>query len=190
MHVVVVNGSPRADGNTARAMELIVQAAREANPSLEVVKYHLDAISLKGCQGCMLCKEPGVHMCVVEDDGKALLQDMFDADAWVLGTPVYMGHMTGQLKLLLDRTYGYLAPGFVLKLPEGKKGVAVLTQGRKEADAYSNVIEFFTGMFSRRKFTTGECLVVAGTDGRAAGDIELSPEIQDAAKALGVRITR
>lgn len=185
MRVVVVNGSPRPDGNTNGAMELIIKAAKVKNPTLEVGHYHLDALSLKGCQGCMMCKEPGVQMCVIEDDGQELLRDMFAADAWILGTPVYMGHITGQMKLLLDRTYGYLAPGFVLKLPAGKRGVAVITQGRREPDAYLNVIEFFSSMFERRKFVSGECMVVTGTDGRACGDIAFAAEVFADAAAAG-----
>jgi multimeric flavodoxin WrbA len=189
MRVVVVNGSPRADGNTNKAMELIIQAAKSKTHTLEINRYHLDALSLKGCQGCMMCKEPGVKMCIIEDDGQALLRDMFEADAWILGTPVYMGHITGQMKLLLDRTYGYLAPGFVLKLPAGKRGVAVITQGRREPDAYRNVIEFFSSMFERRQFASGECMVVTGTDGRACGDIAFASEVLATASAAGEALT-
>lgn len=188
MRLVVVNASPRDNGNTAKAMELIAQAAVEKNPSLEVANYHIDAMYLKGCQGCLLCKAPGATICAVEDDGKELLQDMFDADAWILGTPVYMGHMTGQLKLLLDRTYGYLAPGFKLRLPEGKKGVAVLTQGMKDANGYPELIGFFTRMFERRQFSLGECIVFSGTDGRAVGDICFPKPTEAAAKELGRRL--
>ena len=188
MHIVIINGSPRTEGNTARAMDLIAKAAQDA-ADVEVTTYHLDELTLKGCQGCMLCKEPGAVMCALEDDLKQVLQDLFEADAWILGTPVYMGHMTGQLKLLLDRTYGYLAPGFVLRLPEGKRGVAVLTQGRKELDAYQGVADMFTNMFTRRKFAMSECLVIGGTERRASGSIELGEEVKLHAALLGKKLT-
>ena len=187
MLIVVVNGSPRNNGNTAGAMALIAEAARSYG-DVDVLTHHLNELELKGCQGCLKCKEPGAIMCVLDDGGRQVLQDMFDADAWVLGTPVYMGHMTGQLKLLLDRTYGYLAPGFVLRLPEGKKGVAVLTQGRKEPDAYEDLIDMFVAMFGRRKFSVAETFVVSDCDGRAAGNIPFSDEVRARAEEMGKRL--
>ena len=184
MRVVVVNGSPRNNGNTAGAMALIAEAAQSCG-EVDVVTHHLNELELKGCQGCLKCKEPGAIICVLDDGGRQVLQDMFDADVWVLGTPVYMGHMTGQLKLLLDRTYGYLAPGFVQRLPQGKQGIAVLTQGRKEPDAYQGLIDMFLAMFSRRKFSLAESLVVSDCDGTASGNIRFSEEVKARAEELG-----
>ena len=184
MRIVMVNGSPRDNGNTIRAMNLIAEAAKQ-NGNVEVAAYHLNELDIKGCQGCLRCKEPGATICTLADDGRQVLQDMFDSETWIIGTPVYMGHMTGQLKLLLDRTYGYLAPGFVLRLPKGKKGVAVLTQGRKEPDAYQSLADMFKSMFDRRQFAYSQCLVVGGTDGRATGDIEFDQEVMTQLARVG-----
>jgi len=102
MKVLGFNGSPRKNANTQAVVEAILQAAAQKGAKTRLI--NLNEINIKGCQGCDACKKK-IGACVQKDDLSPLLQEMKDADAIVLGTPVYWYHVTAQFKMLVDRLY-------------------------------------------------------------------------------------
>lgn len=183
MKLLVLNGSPRADGNTARLLELVVQSAKESLPELEVYRYNLNELDFKGCQACMVCKRENVEKCVQQDDLSPVLDLMLQSDAWAIGTPIYMGHVSGQLKLCLDRMYGFMGPNRTNRLPSGKRAVVVVTQGVSDENQYKHVAEQLTNLLARRGFSSVITVIAGGRS--SSGFSEFRPETIESAAAAG-----
>ncbi len=100
--ILGIAGSPRRGGNT----EVLVRAALEAAEA-EGAETRAFALAGKQVEPCRACHECGknVEWCIIDDDMTAgLYEDFVWAEAIVLGTPVYMGGMSAQLKAVIDRT--------------------------------------------------------------------------------------
>ncbi len=100
MRVIGVNGSPHPDGNTAHALDRALVAL--GGRGIDTPRVDLAALSIAPCRGCFGCREEG--RCVQHDDMGPLLDDLRRCDGLLLASPVYMGSVSGQLKVWMDRT--------------------------------------------------------------------------------------
>jgi multimeric flavodoxin WrbA len=127
MKVIAVNGSPRKTWNTAMLLEHALAGAAGSGAETELV--HLYDLEFKGCISCFACKKIGgknYGRCAVNDGLTPILKKISEADALILGTPVYFGAETGEMRSFLERlmfpfltyTPGY-APIFPGKLQTG-----------------------------------------------------------------------
>lgn len=187
MKVLVLNGSPRPGGNTSRLVASIVQSAKESAAKtgvpVEIERYELNDLCFRGCQGCMKCKQESACGCALADDLTPVLKAMMESDAWVMGTPIYMGHVSGQFKLCLDRMYGFTGPNRKIRLPAGKKAVVAITQGQQNVDEYKSVADLLTYMLSRRGLIT-QVVVSGGTTSAQPGSA-FNEEVGAKAAAAG-----
>ena len=109
MKVLLVNGSPHADGNTRLALEEVAKTLREEGLETEIV--WIGNKPVRGCVACGRCSEmagkafPDGHKgCVFNDDICNQISDKFaDADAFVFGSPVYYGQPNGALLCIMQR---------------------------------------------------------------------------------------
>jgi multimeric flavodoxin WrbA len=104
MKVLAFNGSPRKSWNTATLLKHALEGA--ASQSAETELVHLYDYNYKGCISCFACKLKGgksYGRCAVNDDLKPMLQKTEEADAIVIGSPVYFGETTGALRSFLER---------------------------------------------------------------------------------------
>jgi multimeric flavodoxin WrbA len=101
-----ISGSPR-DGATARTVREALAFAQSLG-DVETEFISLRGKEIKFCIHCDYCvrKQEG---CVFKDDVAGMYPSMEAADAWVLGTPVYQGTLSGQLKAVLDRCRAVVA---------------------------------------------------------------------------------
>lgn len=101
MKVLAINGSPRKNGN----VELMLKAAEEVlkGRGVEVETLSLADRDVRPCDACERCYKRRWD-CPIEDDGKAVLERMLVADGLLVGSPVYFGGVTAQLKALFDRS--------------------------------------------------------------------------------------
>lgn len=102
MKVLLVNGSPKKDGNTATAL---AEVARELDAcGIESEVFQLGAGPIRDCIGCGGCAGKG--RCVFGDD---VVNDLIDAaegaDGFVFGSPVYYAHPSGRILSALDRAF-------------------------------------------------------------------------------------
>lgn len=139
-NVLLINGSPRPDGETRRALSVIETALRENGIGCEW--FQLGTEPVRGCIHCNGC-EAG-HRCVFEDDScNQLIRLMAAADGVVIGTPVYFAGPNGGLCALLDRVF-YAGSCFG-RLFAGKPAAAVATCWRSGASAtLDRLIKYFT----------------------------------------------
>ena len=125
MKVIGVVGSPRRGGNTEILVETVLAGAAAAGAETEI--YRLNELNIRGCQACNHCQEHGG--CRQKDDMDVLYEALAGAAGIAIGSPIYMGYLTAQTKLFLDRLFALLRPGSGSILPPGKRGVVVYSQG-------------------------------------------------------------
>ncbi len=102
--VIAVNGSPRKTWNTATLLAAALEGAAAQGAATELV--HLYDLDYKGCRSCFACKlkgGPGYGRCAVRDGLAPLLEKIASADALILGSPVYFGSVTGEMRSFLER---------------------------------------------------------------------------------------
>ncbi len=101
MKVLMINGSPHAEGNTARALAEIQQVLEKEGIEVETVQ--VGQLTLPGCRGCFACSKLG--RCVIDDEANALAEKLREADGMVVGSPVYYAAPNGTLISLLNRLF-------------------------------------------------------------------------------------
>ena len=128
MRVLSVNGSPREHGNTRVMLDRVCH--RLAADGAEIDHAHPHGLGLLPCGACMICSETKDGLCHGEGDDAAneLIERSRAADVILLGSPVYFGSVTGQIKAYMDRV------GFVSRVTEPflarKIGAAVVPARR------------------------------------------------------------
>ncbi len=105
MKVFAINGSFRKQGNTDIIIDKILEGAKAEGAKTE--KIFIDDLNINSCQGCLECRQEGI--CHQQDDLSDVVKKLEQADAVVVGTPIYGNYMTGQLKILLDRFMGVIS---------------------------------------------------------------------------------
>ena len=102
MKVLMLNGSPKDNGNTATALAEMRKVFAEAG--VEVEYYHVGNLLMRGCIGCGTCYKSG--KCIFDDDiVNELAEKLLACDGMVIGSPVYYAAANGTLTALLDRLF-------------------------------------------------------------------------------------
>ena len=101
MKIVGICGSPRGKKSQTLALAEATLAGAKAQGA-EVERVDLSQARIGFCQACEVCHQG--PDCVLNDDGKRILQGVLAADGIVLASPVYLSQVTAQMKALLDRT--------------------------------------------------------------------------------------
>jgi len=104
MKVIAINGSPRKDGNTAILLGKALVGAISKKAEIEMI--HLYDLNYKGCISCFACKKLGgksYGKCAVNDDLFEVFKKIESADALILGSPIYLGEVTGEMRSFLER---------------------------------------------------------------------------------------
>ena len=103
MKTVVINASPRRKWNTAQIMAEAAKGAESVGAEVEYVDlYKLD---LHGCMSCLICKKVDQERCKCywKDELSPLIERILDADALLIGSPIYFGEPTSHYRALLER---------------------------------------------------------------------------------------
>jgi multimeric flavodoxin WrbA len=104
MKVIAFNGSPRKSWNTATLPGKALEGASSQGAQTDLV--HLYNLNYKGCISCFACKtkeHESYGRCAVTDDLTPVLQEVREADALILGSPIYFGTVTGEMRSFMER---------------------------------------------------------------------------------------
>ena len=101
MKVLLINGSPKKDGNTAFALNQMAEVFHAEGVETEVIQVGSQLI--RGCTGCGSCYKLG--KCVFDDLVNETAEKFKDADGIVFGSPVYYASPNGTLLSFLDRLF-------------------------------------------------------------------------------------
>jgi len=122
MKVLGICGSPHTEGNTAFALKHALSVLEEEG--VETAYVSLARLDIAPCEGCYRCR---YGTCIHDDAMGPILEQMHDCDGLILASPVYMGMVTGQMKLFMDRTVVFRTGGtFALS---GKLGSGIACGG-------------------------------------------------------------
>jgi multimeric flavodoxin WrbA len=125
--VVIVQASPRADGNSSTLAQWADEIARDAGVSVEVIYPH--DMDIRECIGCYQCFNTGT--CIYEDDMQRIIDTVMSARLLVLCTPVYTNTVPANLKLMIDRFQScFAAQTLGLMSPHTTRGIILSVAGR------------------------------------------------------------
>ena len=108
MNILVLNGSPRPNGNTAAMVSAFVEGAGENGHKITVVNVCQKKIA--GCLACEYCHTKGNGKCVQQDDMQEVYPLLEEAQMIVLASPIYYHSFTGQLQCAINRIYALYKP--------------------------------------------------------------------------------
>lgn len=139
MKVLVLEGSPHTKGTTAYLAGKFSEGAEASGNTVE--RINVSKLDIHPCLGCNNCRnEEG--KCVYRDDMVSLQKHLLQADAVVFVSPLYYFGLTAQLKIVIDRFYG-----FNKELREKNKKAILLSAGADtEAWAMDGVKAHFETM--------------------------------------------
>ena len=131
MKILVLNGSPRKNGNVSKTLRNEVDKISQkysAREEVLIIWEDVAELDFDFCKGCMACRSK--KDCILaKDDAHRIAEEINYCDMIFVGTPVYWGNMNGKLKSLFDRLVGILMTetksGIPLPLQKGKKAVVV-----------------------------------------------------------------
>lgn len=176
--VLLVNGSPRANGNTARALEEVSSALKADGVESEMV--HIGVKPVRGCIACGRCRELG--RCAFSDDvANAIMEKAVAADALVIGTPVYYAQPNGALLAVMQRVM-FASSGRM----RGKPAASVAVCRRGGASTAFQTLNMFYGILG---------MPVAGSQywnvayGREPGEVSQDAEGLQTMRLLGHNIS-
>ena len=101
MKVLIINGSPRANGNTAAALDEMKKIF--SVEGIESVDVHVGRLELNSCVACMSCMKTG--KCVFDDAVNKTAPILAECDGVVIGSPVHYGQAPGALTSFLSRLF-------------------------------------------------------------------------------------
>ena len=123
--ILGISGSPRLRGNTEFIVKEALNEARKEG--LETEFLSLSGKIIKPCDACLSCKKAG--KCVIQDDFETIYEKMVEADGIILGSPVYFGSATPEIKALIDRA-GYVSSQTGKRVFENKVGGPLIVARR------------------------------------------------------------
>jgi len=182
LKVVAINGSARADGNTAALLRRALEEIGRAGIETELIQ--LAGKDVRPCQACYRCAALKNRRCGITDDAvNDCIAAMDSADGILLGSPTYFADVTGHMKSLIDRA-GTVAGvnGGMLRRKVGAAVVAVRRGGAIHAFDTINHLFLISQM------------IIAGSSywnvgiGRGKGEVEGDEEGMDTMKTLGENV--
>lgn len=188
MHMVIVLGSPRKNGNSEILSQAVAEGLKETGGTVEYLR--LNNLSIRPCQGCGGCDRTG--SCVIRDDMAGIYEQVDQADRLLLVTPIYFYAPSAQAKIFIDRMQARWSRRYNLKerfrMSEGRRGyllATAATKGRKLFECSELIVKY---MLDALDMECGESLLVSGVDDRGA--VREQQDQLELARVFGVRIGR
>ena len=129
MKVLAINGSPRKNGNTEILLNVVLKEVEAAGATTELIS--IGGKKIKGCVACMKCKKEKDGRCHKKNElANEIIEKMIEADAIIIGSPVYFSDVTAEVKALIDVAgYSLRSAGNPLKRKIGAAVIAVRRAG-------------------------------------------------------------
>lgn len=178
--VVILNGSPRRNGNTSALVNAFTQGAESAGHT--VTEFFLDKMEIHGCKGCFGGHSDRDCPCVQQDDMRMIYPAVQACDVVVLASPLYYWTMSGQLLTALDRLFALEEGNKNLLRGNGKSSVLLMAA---EGYGFDDAVLYYDHLMEHLRWKNlGHVLAGGNMD---VGDIAEKKEIQEAI-ALGKSI--
>ncbi|HCC00936.1 MAG TPA: NADPH-dependent FMN reductase [Ruminococcaceae bacterium] len=163
MKIIGFVASPRREGNTAWLVNKILEGAKEQGAQTK--SWYSSDLNIKPCQGCWSCKKGDRH-CIINDDMQKIYKSLAQADALVLGSPIYMGQMSAQAKIFTDRLFAEFSPRFSPSFKgedtTKKKLILLFDQGNPDPKLFRPYIDYTKRMFELLEFDVKNVPIITG----------------------------
>lgn len=176
MKVLLINGSPKSNGNTACALHQMEEVFCQEGVETEII--HVGNQAIRGCVGCMSCAKTGD--CVFDDLVNETAPKFQAADGIVVASPVYFASANGTLVSFLDRLF--YSSHFDKRMKVGA-AVAVARRGGCSA-TFDELNKYFTISGMPVASSTYWNSVHGRTPGEAAQDAEGIATVRNLAKNM------
>ncbi len=104
LKVVAINGSPRKDGNTSLALNIMADELKQQDIAVEILQ--VGHLPIRGCAACGYCRTSEANACAFKDDiVNEASAKMRAADGLILASPTYYAGIAGAMKSFLDRVF-------------------------------------------------------------------------------------
>lgn len=141
--IVILNGSPRKNGNTSALVRAFTEGAESAGHT--VTEFFLSVMDIHGCKGCFNGHSGRECPCVQRDDMDKIYPAVKDSDVVVLASPLYYWNMSGQLRTAVDRLFALEeGGGNLLRGNDRASALLMAAEGRGFEDAalyYDHLME-------------------------------------------------
>ncbi len=164
-------GSPRKGGNTDILVKESLKAAEDAGANTELI--NMGSAEIEPCVACDICKATGE--CAIYDDMSEILAKLIDSQGFIMGSPVYFGNVTAQLKMLMDRSRP-LRMDFKLK---NKVGGAISVGGSRNGGQETTISAIHEFMLIHDVIIVGDGAPLAHYGGTGVGGPKQDTENDD-----------
>ncbi len=174
--IVILNGSPRAKGNTAAMIREFVKGAEEAGNS--ITEFNLQQMNIRPCIGCLAGGKNPDSPCTQKDDMDPVYAAYREADVVVLASPLYYWSFSGQLKVAIDRLFAVTEAN---NWQSPQKACAMLiAAGDESAENFAPMISYYETMTRFLNWRDLGQVLIGGV--LHLGDIENNPKLAEACK--------
>ena len=171
--IVILNGSPRRNGNTSTLVKAFTEGAESAGNT--VTEFFLDGMDIHGCKGCFGGHSSKECPCVQKDDMAQIYPAVKQCDMVVLATPLYYLNMSGQLRTAIDRLFA-LEEGDENLLRGHNRASALLMAA--EGHGFEDVLTYYNHLVEHLRWKNLGHVLAGGN--MNVGDIKGKTEIQAA----------
>ncbi|MDR2759612.1 MAG: flavodoxin family protein [Spirochaetaceae bacterium] len=157
MKVIGINGSPRKGWNTHILTGEVLKGAAARGAETELINLY--ELNFRGCISCFECKRRGgssLGRCVVKDELRPVLDKIDACDAFVLGSPIYIGEVSASMRALIERlTFQYISyekdrkPLFNRRIPAGLIYTMNVPEAGLEQTGYTAKFQGYEALFTR-----------------------------------------
>ena len=141
MNILVLNGSPHLNGNTAD-MVAGFKAGAEAVGHTVLVE-NVAHMNIKGCIACEYCREKEKGVCIQKDDMQKIYPEILAADMVVFASPIYYFTLSAQLQSAIHRTYSIDIPKNVKKTALIMSSGSPFVYGPAITQYYHSIVEYW-----------------------------------------------
>lgn len=178
--VVILNGSPRANGNTAALVDALIKGAEGAGHT--VTRFDLEKMNLHFCKGCERGGRDPKSPCVQKDDMEKVYPAYLEADVIVLASPMYYWNFSAQLKCGLDRLYAVTE--LAGHLP--KESVLLMAAGGSSESNFAPMRQMYQALAANMDWKDRGIVYAGGNSG--PGDVLNNPQQLEEARELGASL--
>ena len=171
--IVILNGSPRKNGNTSALVKAFTEGAESAGNT--VTTFLLDSMEIHGCKGCFGGHSSRECPCVQKDDMQKIYPAVKESDVVVLASPLYYWNMSGQLRTAVDRLFALEEGDGNLLRGNGRSGALLMAA---EGNGFEDVVLYYDHLMEHLRWKNLGHVLAGGN--MNVGDIAGKPQLQQA----------
>lgn len=168
-NILLLQGSPRADGNSADLATSFLQGAEDAGKNISMPD--INGKNISGCLSCEDCRRNG-GFCRIHDYMYVLYREFSQTDTIVIATPIYFFALPAQIKAIIDRLYCY-GPDYP------RRSIALmLTSNDPDPGVFTPMIDYYEHLVKFLGWENKGALMAGGL--KTKGEVKLRPIYQEA----------